>query len=146
MLRQYIEAKNKLVSTGGDIFQDEPLTKKRKELHKKLDGLDIHQEEILMFSDKFTFASRKIHKYIREQQRIERMLQITSHRELRSMGRGLAIAEKRRSIEAQLGMSADLIKDRIRQIQISDKKLKTLEIEFEDEIEEIQKRLHHLAL
>ncbi len=145
LLRQYIDAKAKVVTTGGDIFQDEPLSRKRKELHKKLENLDIHQEEILLFSDKFTFASRKINKYMREQQRIEHKLQINSHRELRSMGRGLAIPEKRRSIEAQLGMSADLIKDKIRQIQLTDKKLKALEMEFEDPIEVIQKRSEEIA-
>ena len=32
-LRQYFEIKNKVVSTGGDIFQDEALVKKRKDLH-----------------------------------------------------------------------------------------------------------------
>ena len=144
-LRQYMEAKSKLVSTGVDIFQDETLLKKRKDLHKKLNNLDIHQEEILLFSDKFTFASRKIHKYVREQHRIERRLQISSHRELRSMGRGLAVAEKRRAIESSLGMTADEIKDKIRQIQISDKKLKALEIDFEDAIEDIQKRSEEIA-
>jgi RNA polymerase primary sigma factor len=144
-LKQYVEMKTKVVSTGGDIFQDESLAKKRKDLHKKLNSLDIHQEEILLFSDKFTFASRKINKYIREQQRIERKLQISSHRELRSMGRGLAVSEKRKAIEEHLGMSADLIKEKIRQIQISDKKIKQLEIEFEDSIEDIQKRSEEIS-
>ncbi len=144
-LRQYMDAKKKLISTGGDIFQDEALCKTRKELHKKLIDLDIHQDEILMFSDKFTFAARKITKYTREQQRIERKLRISNHRELRSMGRGLAAPEKRREIESYLGMSADQIKERIRQIQISDKKLKELEIDFEDAIEEIQKRSEEIS-
>jgi len=144
-LRHYMDAKQKVVSTGGDIFQDENLLKLRKDLHKKLNDLDIHQDEILMFSDKFTFASRKITKYMREQQRIERKLRISNHRELRSMGRGLAAAEKRREIEEYLGMSADEIKEKIRQIQISDKKLKQLEIEFEDAIEDIQKRSDEIS-
>ena len=145
LLRQYIEAKQKVVSIGGEIFQDENLEKARNDLRKKLEGLDIHPDEIVMFSDKFAFASRKIVKYIREQQRIERNLRIKSHRELRSMGRGLAVVEKRREIEAHLGMSADQIKEKIRQIQISDKKLKALEIEFEDVIEDIQKRSDEIA-
>ena len=144
-LRQYIESKKKVVATGGDIFTDEPLTRRRKELHGKLKDLDIHQEEILIFSDNFTNAARKIKKFEREQQRIERRLRITNHRELRSMGRGLAIAEKRREIEHHLGMKADQIKEKIRQIQISDKKLKQLEIEFEDTTEDIQKRSDEIA-
>jgi len=108
------------------------LVKTRKELHKKLLNLDIHPEEILMFSDKFTFASRKIHKYMREQQRIERKLRINNHRELRSMGRGLAVPEKRREIEGHLGMSADQIKEKIEElISKANRDLNELEIELD---------------
>jgi RNA polymerase primary sigma factor len=145
LLRQYIEAKKKVIATGGDIFNDETLLKKRQDLHAKLTDLDIHQEEILLFSDKFTMAARKIRKYVREQHRIERKLRISSHRELRSMGRGLAILEKRRDIEEHLGMTADTIKEQIRQIQISDKKLKALEFEFEDTTDDIQTRSEEIS-
>ena len=145
LLRQYIEAKKKVIATGGDIFSDEALLKKRQELHAKLADLDIHQEEILLFSDKFTMAARKIRKYVREQHRIERKLRISSHRELRSMGRGLAVLEKRRDIEEHLGMAADAIKEQIRQIQISDKKLKALEFEFEDTTDDIQTRSEEIS-
>ncbi|MAG14204.1 MAG: RNA polymerase sigma factor RpoD [Spirochaetales bacterium] len=144
-LRQYHDLKKRVVATGGDIFQDETLVKRRKELHTRLINLDIHQEEIVQFSDKFMVAARKVQKYVREQRRIERKLQVSSHRELRTMGRGLAITEKRREIEERLGMSADAIKERIRQIQISDKKLKQLEIEFEDSIDDILKRSEEIA-
>jgi RNA polymerase primary sigma factor len=144
-LRQYTDAKRKVVSTGGEILTEDTLTKKRKDLHAKLTDLDLHQDEILLFSDKFTVASRKIKKYIREQHRIERNLKISNHRELRSMGRGLAIVEKRREIEERLSMSADVIKEKIRQIQISDKKLKGLEVDFEDTIDDIQKRSEEIS-
>ncbi len=48
------------------------------------------------------------------------------------MGRGLTLPDKRIKIEEELGMSADQIKEEIRQIQLTEKKLKNLEMEFEE--------------
>jgi len=56
------------------------------------------------------------------------------------MGRHLAIAEDRRRLEAELDMPSDMIKEKIRQIQVTEKKLKNLEIEFEDTVDNILKR------
>lgn len=139
-IRQYMEMKKKTVATGVEIFVDESLVKKRLELLEKLKHIDICQEENLLFSEKFTDAARKIKHYVEEQHKIERILKIKSHRELRTMGRGLAIPGEKRVIEEKLGYSADVIKEKIRKIQISDKKLKNLEIEFEDTIGDIQKK------
>jgi RNA polymerase primary sigma factor len=139
-IRQYMEMKKKTVATGVEIFVDESLVKKRKELLEKLKRIDICQEENFLFSENFTDAARKIKHYIEEQHKIERILKIKSHRELRTMGRGLAIPGEKRAIEERLGYSADVIKEKIRKIQISDKKLKNLEIDFEDTIGEIQKK------
>ena len=139
-LRQYIDIKKRLVATGGDVLSDETIMKKRTDMKKKLRDLDIHPDEIQLFSEKFNSAARKIRRYTDEQERIERRLHISSHRELRSMGRGLAVADKRREIENKLNLQADIIKEKIRQIQISDKKLKQLEIEFEDLKEDITER------
>ena len=139
-IRQYMEMKKKTVATGFEIFVDESLVKKRKELLEKLKRIDICLEENFLFSEKFTDAARKIKHYVEEQHKIERILKIKSHRELRTMGRGLAIPGEKRTIEEKLGYSADVIKEKIRKIQIFDKKLKNLEIEFEDTIGDIQKK------
>ena len=136
-LKAYIDQKKKIASVGGDVLTDEPLARKRKTLLNQLKKVDIHQEEILQFSDKFTGAARKIKSYRREQAKIERRLKVSSLRELRNMGRCLAINEERKKIENELQLSADAIKEKIRQIQISEKKLKNLEIEFENSIEDI---------
>jgi RNA polymerase primary sigma factor len=53
------------------------------------------------------------------------------------MGRHLAIAEERRRLEIELDMPSDMIKEKIRQIQVTEKKLKNLEIEFEDTVDNI---------
>jgi len=137
VLKAYIELKKKVVSVGGDVLTDETLLKKRKALLNVVKKLDIHQDEILQLSDKFTTASRKIKSNRREQVKIERRLRVSSLRELRNMGRCLAISEERKKIENDLQLPADVIKEKIRQIQITEKKLKSLEIEFENSIDDI---------
>ncbi|MFW5684229.1 MAG: RNA polymerase sigma factor RpoD [Spirochaetota bacterium] len=136
-LRAYMEEKQTLIGRGGDLLDDGALAKKRKTLMKKLGELEIHQEEILYFSEKFTSVARKIRRLRDEQARIEKRLRVRNMRELRSLGRGLASAAERRRIEDELGLSADVIKDRIRQVQLTEKKLTALEVEFENSIEEI---------
>ncbi|MDR1933046.1 MAG: RNA polymerase sigma factor RpoD [Spirochaetales bacterium] len=138
-LKLYIEAKRKLIAHGSSVFDDEELAPKRAALLVKFDSVEVHQEEILQFSEKFLTASKKIKKYKREQEKIEKRLRVSNFRELRSLGRGLTLTDKRLKIEEELGLSADEIKEEIRQIQITEKKLKGLEIEFEDTIANIQK-------
>ncbi len=136
-LKSYMEEKRKVLDRGGDVLTDNALCRKRESLRKKLADVAIHQDEILSFSDRFIGAATKIRKYQKEEERIEKRLKVGSMRELRSLGRGLASSAQRQKIESELGMTADHIKDRIRQFQITDKKLKTLEVDFENSIEEI---------
>lgn len=138
-LKAYMEEKRKVIERGGDVIQDSTLAKRRNALRKKLSDVEIHQDEILSFSDRFIGAATKIRKYQKEEERIEKRLKVGSMRELRNLGRGLASATQRAKIESELGMSADQIKDRIRQFQITDKKLKSLEVDFENSIDEILK-------
>jgi len=136
-LKEYMEYKRKIVARGGDLFEDEELTARRKVLLEKLQNAEIHPEEINTFSEKFIVAAKKIRKYRKEQERLERILQISSMRELRTLGRNLTVKEKREEIEETLGLSSDEIKEKIRQIQVTEKKLKELEIAFESEADEI---------
>jgi RNA polymerase primary sigma factor len=139
-LKQYMELKRKVISTGGDIVTDAAVEKKREELFVKLQKINFMPEEIIQFSEKFVAAERKISKYRKEQKKIERKLRVSTSKELRTMGRHLAIAEDRRRLEAELDMPSDMIKEKIRQIQVTEKKLKNLEIEFEDTVDNILKR------
>jgi RNA polymerase primary sigma factor len=136
-LKQYIESKKKLISTGKDVLKDEELKKLRDNLLKDMSSIELQQEEIIGFSDKFLDTEKRILRYQRDQRRIENRLGIKSSKELRGMGRGLAIAEKRREIEERLQLSSDIIKEKIRRIQTNDKQLRNIEIEFESDIDEI---------
>ncbi len=143
-LKAYMDQKRKIVAKGGDILSDDELDSRRVELLEKLREVEIHQEEILSFSDKFVSATRRIRKYRREQDRIEKRLQVSNMRELRGLGRGLAIGADREKIETRLGLSADEIKEKIRQIQITEKKLEGLQVEFENTIDEILSMSHEI--
>ncbi len=136
-LKGYMELKDRLTATGSDIVGHEELTQQRQALLAQIEQIDIHPDEISKFSDKFINAARKIRKYQKEQSKIERRLRVTNMRDLRNLGRKLASADEKDEVEAKLGLTSDAIKEKIRQIQIADKKLKQLENEFEAPIDEI---------
>ncbi|MCL1818963.1 MAG: RNA polymerase sigma factor RpoD, partial [Spirochaetaceae bacterium] len=138
-LKAYIEIKRKLIAHGSMISDDAEIAAKRTTILAKFGSIEVQQEEILQFSEKFLTAAKKIKKYKREQEKIEKRLRVSNSRDLRGLGRGLTIADKRQKIEEDLGIPADEIKEEIRQIQVAEKKLKNLETEFEDSIENIQK-------
>jgi RNA polymerase primary sigma factor len=136
-LKGYIELKKQVIAKGGDIFEDEQLKEIRERLLPVVNTMDIHPEEITAFSEKFIAAAKKIIRYRKEQDRIEGILQIVSSKDLRALGRNLTIKEKREAIEQRLGLSAEEIKDRIRQLQVNEKKLKDIENTFETPIDKI---------
>jgi RNA polymerase primary sigma factor len=136
-LRTYMELKKQLISKDIDYLEDKECSNIRKKIMKAVKNTQIHPEEIQSFSDKFIIASRKIKKYIKEQERLEKHLKVTSLKELRTLGRYLTIKDEREKLEKELGLSADEIKEKIRLIQVTEKKLRTLETEFEESIDNI---------
>lgn len=138
-LKLYIEHKRHILSRGGDIFDNAELSELRQKIIPVLAEAEIHPEEISSFSEKFVQAAKKIKKYKKEQERIEKRLRVGSVKELRSLGRGLTIREERERIEEELGLPSDEIKELIRHIQVTEKKLHQLEAEFEEPIENINK-------
>ena len=136
-LRFYIESKKNIIAKGGNIFEDPHLIRIREPLLIIVNETDIHPEEITIFSEKFIVAARKIIRYRKEQDRIQGILQVSSSKDLRTLGRNLTIKEKREEIEQRLGLSAEEIKDKIRQLQVNEKKLQDIENNFETPIDDI---------
>ncbi len=136
-LKEYVEHKRRILSRGGNIFEDAELASRRESLLERLKEAEIHPEEINSFSEKFISSARKIRKYCKEQERIERILRVSSTKELRALGRNLTVKEKREKIEEELGLSSDEIKEKIRQIQVTDKKMRELETAFESDSDSI---------
>lgn len=136
-LKTYMETKKRIASRGGDVKADDTLVKSRDTLLDRLGIADLHPEEINSFSEKFINAAKRIKKYRREQEKLERTLQVDSLRELRVLGRNLTLKDRREQIESQLGIGADEIKERIRQIQVTEKKLEEMEYSFENDCDVI---------
>ena len=137
VLQAYCEKKAHAAEKGVDIISDAELSADRATLLQQLADVELHQNEIIRFSDVFAKASRKIDKYREEQHRVERRLGVRNMRELRALGRGLAASAKRNEIEEELGLSSDQIKERIRQIQLTEKQLREIEYRFEDVCESV---------
>ena len=145
-LKNYIDAKRKLIVRGANIFEHPELNETRDRLMKIIEEAEIHPDEISSFSEKFIQASKRIKRYKKEQERIEKHLHVNSLKELRALGRGLTVKEERERLEAELGLSSDEIKEKIRQIQINEKKLRQMEAEFEESVESINlmaKEINH---
>ena len=136
-LKNYLEIKRRLISRGLNIFEDPELTEIRSHIMHAIDAAEIHPDEIAGFSEKFIQAARRIKRYKKEQERIEKHLRVRSLKELRVLGRGLTIKEERERLEEELGLSSDEIKEKIRLIQVTEKKLRQMEAEFEESIESI---------
>ena len=136
-LRNYMDLKKQLISRDMDYLEDKECAAIRRRIMKAVKNTQIHQDEIQAFSDKFIIASKKIKRYIKEQERLEKHLKIGSLKELRTLGRYLTIKDEREKLEKELGLSSDEIKERIRLVQVTQKKLRALEFEFEEPIENI---------
>ena len=144
-LRNYIDLKKQLIARDTDYLEDKECSAIRKRIMKAVKSTQIHPEEIQAFSDKFIHAAKKIKRYIKEQERLEKHLKVTSLKELRTLGRYLTIKDERERLEAELGLSSDEIKEKIRLIQVTEKKLRTLEAEFEEPIENINQMASEIS-
>jgi RNA polymerase primary sigma factor len=136
-LKNYIELKQRLIDRGVDYLEDKELGTLRRRITRVLKNAEIHPDEILLFSENFIQASKKVKRYRKEQERIENHLQVASLKELRTLGRLLTIKEEREKLEEALGLTADEIKEKIRLIQVMEKKLRSMEAEFEETIDNI---------
>jgi RNA polymerase primary sigma factor len=136
-LKNYTEIKQRLRDRGVDYLEDKELATLRRRITRIVKNAELHPEEIFQFSEKFIQASKKIKRYKKEQEKIEKHLQVASLKDLRTLGRFLTIKEERERLEENLGLSSDEIKEKIRLIQVMEKKLREMEAEFEESIENI---------
>ena len=117
LIRQFMETKRKYEAEEGSIVDNEELRQRKDELVKRVQDIDLHPEEISSITDKFISAANRIRKIQKENLKIKKRLNVASQRDLRGLGRGLALRSDRTRIEGELGLEADQIKELIRQIQ-----------------------------
>lgn len=120
-----------------NIFNDEELQKLRNIIKENVVNAELQTEEIESFSNKFIVASKKIDEYHTIQDRRMKKLRITDAVGLRSIGRRLAIRAESVKLEKELGMTADEIRSDYTEIQKIDRKLRELEYDFENSVDEI---------
>ena len=119
------------------IFKNEKLMALRNTIKENLQNVDIQVEEIENFSAKFIDASKKIEEYNLIQEKRMKRLRISDATGLRSIGRRLAIHTESVKLEKELGLTADEIRTDYTDIQKIERKLRDLEYDFENSVDEI---------
>ena len=120
-----------------NIFNDENLISLRAPIKESIASVELQTEEIEAFSNKFIVASKQIDEYHTIQDRRMKKLRISDAVGLRSIGRRLAIRTESVKLEKELGMTADEIRSDYTEIQKIDRKLRELEYDFENSVDEI---------
>ncbi len=136
-IKQFIDAKRRIAPESGSILGEASLEQRKEELIKRLAEIDFHQEEINSISEKFIQAANRVRKIQKEKQKIKKRLAVGDQKQLRGLGRSLALRSERTRIEQELGLPADRVKELIRQIQSNDKKLARLENDFHNSVAEV---------
>ncbi|MDR1446917.1 MAG: RNA polymerase sigma factor RpoD [Treponema sp.] len=136
-LRGYMDLKKHIIAKGQNFFEDAELLGFRSRIMEAISHVEIHPEEITGFSEKFIQASKKIKRFRKEQERIEKHLRVGSVKELRIIGRRLTLKDEREQLERELDLNSDEIKEKIRHIQMTEKKIHQMEAEFEESIDSI---------
>ena len=138
-IKQYIALKKHLFEKdpNRNLFEDKTLMELRNKILPVLQNVDIQSEEIEHFSDKFIEATKKIKEYRHRQEKKEKELRISDYTELRALGKRVALKSERAKLEEELGIPSDDIREIYTQIQKIDRKLRRLEYDFENNIDEI---------
>ena len=138
-IKQYMALKKQLNENDKsmDIFQNPHLIELNGQINKELQKIEIQTEEIERFSSKFLEATERIDVNQRQQEKMMKELRINDTAGLRSIGKRLAVHSESVKLEQELGMEADKIREVYTQIQKIDRKLHTIEYEFENSVSEI---------
>ena len=138
-MKQYMALKKTLFEAeqSAEIFQNPQLVELSAKILPELKKIEIQSEEIEKFSGKFEDATEKIEDFRHKQEKKMKELRISNPSELRSLGRKLAIHSEALKLEKELGMSSDEIRDVYTEIQKIDRKLRRMEYDFENSVEEI---------
>ncbi len=138
-MKQYMALKRQLfeIEQNEKILENPDVIKLRSEIIPQLQKIDIQSEEIEKFSAEFIDAKKKIEDYRHKQEKRMKELRISDSAELRRLGRRVSIRSESVKLEQELGMQADDIREIYTQIQKIDRKLRRLEYDFENSIDEI---------
>ncbi len=136
-IKLYIELKQQKLASGEEVLEDSELVKKKKQILKKLGQIDLQQEEITMFTDKFLSEENEIHELKANKSILESKLRIYNLKEARQLSRDLSTASKRNLVEKNLEMPFETIRELTTDYQNTLRRLRNIEFEFEDNCDAI---------
>ncbi len=138
-MKQYMAIKKQLFEADqtGRIFDSPQLVALREKIYPQLRKIDIQSEELEKFNQKFRDATQKIEEFHQKQEKKMKELRVSNPNALRQLGRRISIRSESAKLEAELNMTTDDIRDIYTQIQKIDRKLRRLEYEFENTIDDI---------
>ena len=141
-MKQYMAIKKQLfeVEQSSEIFENPQLVAFRAKILPELQKVDIQTEELDKFTQKYREATIKIEDYHLKQEKKMKELRVSNTSELRNLGRKISIKSQAVKLEKDLNMTADEIREIYTQIQKIDRKLHRLEYEFENSVDDIQKK------
>lgn len=145
-LRLFMDFKHKLDDEGVNILKDQDLQKRKEKLIADLRKIDLRQQEINQIAEKFINVSIRIREIKNEKKKIRKQLDVKNQKETRDLARQLTQKTAREVVEDALGLSVDDIRELIRTIQVNEKKLLRLEVDFQNsahEILEMGKEIEH---
>lgn len=136
-IKQFMQLKYALQEVGEDLFENNEFLTQREKLKESLKSIELSPEEITAFSQKYIDVKNEILSLKESQRFIIQELGVDRVKDLRPLGRRLARAEDRVELENMTGLSSNEIKEKIREVQLAEKRLKEIEFEFENKIDRI---------
>lgn len=138
-MKQYMNLKRQLFEAdqSAEVFADSRLVGLRKKIQPQLQRIDIQTEELDRFTQKFRDAKVKIEEFHLKREKKMKELRVESPADLRSIGRRLSIRSESAKLEKDLNMSGDDIREIYTQIQKIDRRLRRMEYEFENSVDDI---------
>ena len=136
-IKHFMQLKYRLQEVGEDLFENKEFLKSREELKENLKTIEINAEEITFFSQKYISVKNEILSLRESQRLIIQELGVGKVKDLRPLGRSLATAEDRQELERMTGLNANEIKEKIREVQLAEQRLREIEFEFENRIDRI---------
>ena len=109
-----------------------------------INSIELQQEEIDDLTGIFVNAKERITACNEKKSVIQKHLKVETLKELRQLGRDLATKSKAQQIEENLSMTADSIKEEIKELQLTEKELRTIENDFECDSEFIIEAIKHI--
>ena len=136
-LKAYMQHKEALAGEDDGLFEDERLAGLRATLHASLAKVELRQDEIALLSNRLADAAQQLGSLQRKSERIERCLNFSTPRELRSVKRKLPHSAERAKLEMALRMRSHDIRASVAEYERLQADIRAIEVAFEHRVDEV---------